>query len=90
MIEPSNAERAEWPDATRAYVEALEALASNNKRLAERLMQMAAKRSTETPFGWSHPDCETLQGTANALRGSPEITVEREPVGVLSALEATR
>lgn len=25
MIEPSNAERAAWPDATRAYVEALEA-----------------------------------------------------------------
>ncbi len=25
LIEPSNAERAQWPDATRAYVEALEA-----------------------------------------------------------------
>lgn len=28
--------------------------------LADRLMQMAARRSTETQFGWAHPDCEDL------------------------------
>lgn len=84
MIEPSNAERAEWPDATRAYVEALEAMESNNERLAERLMQMAAKRSTETTFGWTHPDCEVLQAAASTLRGAPERSVDPYQIGVLS------
>lgn len=86
MVEPSNAERAEWPDATRAYVEALEATESKNERLAERLMQMAAKRSTETSFGWTHPDCEALQAAASTLRGAPDRSVDPYPVGVLSKL----
>ena len=78
MVEPSDAERAEWPDATREYVEHLEALEAKNERLAERLMQMAAKRSTETQFGWTHPDCEALQAAASTLRGAPEHTPEDE------------
>lgn len=84
MVEPSNAERSEWMDATRAYVEALEAREHRNERLAERLMKMAAKRSTETSFGWTHPDCETLQAAASTLRGAPEYDVHRVPIGVLS------
>lgn len=84
MVEPSNAERSEWLDATRAYVEALEDRDNRNERLAERLMNMAAKRSTETSFGWTHPDCETLQAAASTLRGAPEHDVQRVPIGVLS------
>lgn len=85
MIEPSNAERSEWPDATRAYVEAIEGAIAESERLANRLMKMAAKRSTETCFGWSHPDCETLQAAASTLRGAPRHEPCINPVGVLSA-----
>ena len=85
MIEPSTAERSEWPDATRAYVEALEARERINERLADHLMHMAAKRSTETQFGWTHPDCETLQGAASTLRGAPERELYKIPEGVLSS-----
>lgn len=86
MVEPSNSERAEWSDATRSYVEALEAMEGKNERLAERLVQMAAKRSTETTFGWAHPDCEVLQAAASTLRGAPERSVDLYPVGVPSKL----
>lgn len=92
MIEPSDAERSEWPDATRAYVEALEACMmdiSKCERLANALMRMAAQRSIETSFGWSHPDCEVLQGAASTLRGSPRHDeMSNKPVGVLSTCQS--
>lgn len=59
-----------------------------NDKLAERLMVMAAKRSTETSFGWAHPDCETLQAAASTLRGAPEHQPDPRPVGVLSGIDA--
>lgn len=37
MIEPSDAEQANWPDATRDYVHALELRLENCERIAERL-----------------------------------------------------
>lgn len=40
--------------------------------LADRLMRIAARRSTETQFGWSHPDCEALAEAARILKGEPE------------------
>lgn len=88
MIEPSDAEQANWPDATRDYVHALELRFENCERLAERLMIMAARRSTETSFGWTHPDCETLQAAASTLRGAPRHQPELRPVGVLSNYQA--
>lgn len=87
MVEPSNAEQADWPDATRAYVRDLTLHFDNCERLAERLMVMAAKRSTETSFGWTHPDCETLQAAASTLRGAPEHQTDPMPIGVLSGIE---
>lgn len=90
MIEPSDAEQANWPDATRDYVHALELRFENCERLAERLMIMAARRSTETSFGWTHPDCETLQAAASTLRGAPRHQPELRPVGVLSAQTENR
>lgn len=67
-----------------AFVDGKSARLAKNERLAERLMMMAAKRSTETPFGWTHPDCETLQAAASTLRGAPQREPDLLPVGVLS------
>ena len=39
--------------------------------VAEILLKMAARRSTETQFGWSHPDCEALSEAARIVRGEP-------------------
>lgn len=39
--------------------------------LADKLLQIAARRSTETQFGWAHPDCEALQEAARIVRGYP-------------------
>lgn len=44
----------------------------NNQQLAERLLLIAARRSTETQFGWSHPDCEVLEKAARIILGQPE------------------
>lgn len=41
------------------------------KEVADGLMQMAARRSVESPFGWSSPDCEVLQEAARIIRGEP-------------------
>lgn len=38
------------------------------EEIAERLLQMAARRSVDTCFGWTHPDCQLLQQAANLLR----------------------
>jgi hypothetical protein len=38
--------------------------------VSEALMKMAAKRSTETTFGWTHPDCIMLQDAARMLIGA--------------------
>lgn len=43
-----------------------------NDTLAERLMEMAARRSVETPLGWAHPDCEVLVDAAHALLHEPQ------------------
>lgn len=53
--------------------------------LADKLMQMAARRSVETQFGWAHPDCETLQEAARVLRGEPVTNPITIVEGVLSA-----
>lgn len=45
---------------------------SANEMLARRLIEIAARRSVETQFGWAHPDCATLQDAARILRGEPE------------------
>lgn len=42
-----------------------------NEQIAQRLLQMAARRSTETVFGWAHPDCETIDEAVRVLRGEP-------------------
>jgi hypothetical protein len=41
-------------------------------RLANKLIEIAARRSVESPLGWACPDCETLQDAARILRGEPE------------------
>jgi hypothetical protein len=45
---------------------------SDIAEIAEGLMQMAARRSVETNFGWAHPDCQLLQEAARILRKEPE------------------
>lgn len=52
--------------------------------LAEQLLLLAAKRSTETQFGWTHPDCEVLQEAARLVRGEPAPTLPDVPEVVLS------
>ena len=55
-----------------------------NESLASRLLEMAARRSVSTPFGWSHPDCVALSEAARILRGMP---VPQEQAGaVLSTI----
>ena len=48
------------------------AVSTVRSRLADKLMCIAARRSTETQFGWSHPDCEALEEAARILRGEPD------------------
>jgi len=38
-------------------------------RLASDLLTLAAWRSTQTQFGWAHPDCALLQEAARILKG---------------------
>jgi len=53
------------------------------KVVAERLLEIAARRSVETQFGWAHPDCAALHEAARLLRGEPvQVDV---PGAVLSA-----
>ena len=49
-------------------------------RIADELLKLAARRSTETSFGWSHPDCEALQEAARILKGEPLPTPSDEVV----------
>jgi hypothetical protein len=42
----------------------------SREQIAKRLMEMAARRSVETQFGWAHPDCDVLQEAARALTGA--------------------
>jgi hypothetical protein len=51
--------------------------------LSERLLLMAAKISTETVFGWSHPDCADLVDAARIVAGNPPPPPEDDG-GVLS------
>ena len=43
----------------------------SREQIAKRLMEMAARRSVETQFGWAHPDCEVLQEAGRMLTGEP-------------------
>lgn len=43
----------------------------DGKRLSEKLLQIAARRSVESPLGWAHPDCEVLEEAARIVRGDP-------------------
>ena len=40
-------------------------------RISEELLRIAARRSVETAFGWTHPDCVLLQEAARLVRGDP-------------------
>ena len=55
------------------------------EQIAKRLIEMAARRSVETQFGWAHTDCETLQEAARVLRGEPVPTAPAIVDGVLSS-----
>lgn len=56
------------------------------EKLAEKLMLIAARRSVESPLGWAHPDCETLEEAARILKGAPEKKLDDgRAIGVLSA-----
>lgn len=57
--------------------------------VADGLMQIAARRSIESPLGWSCPDCEVLQEAARIIRGQPAQTVVYEQV-VLSNVDRAR
>lgn len=60
----------------------------NRQALADRLMKMAAKRSTETQFGWSHPDCAALEEAARIVRGDPpKKPADSRVIGVLSGAQ---
>jgi hypothetical protein len=53
--------------------------------VAGKLLAIAAKISTQTQFGWSHPDCEALEDAARILRGEPPMKTPDDRVeGVLS------
>jgi hypothetical protein len=54
------------------------------KEVADGLLQIAARRSVESPFGWASPDCEVLQEAARIVRGEPINEPEINPEGVLS------
>lgn len=41
------------------------------KEVADGLMEIAARRSVESPFGWASPDCEVLQEAARIIRSEP-------------------
>lgn len=51
------------------------------EKIAQELLLMAARRSTETQFGWAHPDCEILQKAAWMLNGElePKVIDPNEP-----------
>lgn len=40
--------------------------------MADRLLVIAARLSTQSPLGWSRPDCVTLEEAARLLRGEAE------------------
>lgn len=48
--------------------------------IAGHLLGMAARKSTETCFGWAHPDCEALQEAARLLKGEPVPAVSKDAV----------
>lgn len=57
----------------------------SREQIAKRLMEMAARRSVQTQFGWAHPDCEVLQEAARILRGEPRPKKPKHVEGVLSS-----
>lgn len=59
--------------------------ANERGHIATQLMQMAARQSVRTVFGWTHPDCVTLQEAARLLRGEPDPKIDARPIGVLSS-----
>ena len=55
--------------------------------ISEKLLLIAARRSTETSFGWAHPDCETLQEAARLLRGESPVKADDDYANaILSAI----
>ena len=60
------------------------------ERVASELMKMAARKSVETGFGWTHPDCVWLQEAARILRGEPVKVPSEQVEGVLSDWEIMR
>jgi hypothetical protein len=60
-------------------------MATENERLAEKLLLIAARKSVTTQFGWAHPDCIDLQEAARILRGEPKPKPDDgRTIGVLS------
>ena len=41
------------------------------REVADGLMQIAARRSVESPFGWACPDCQVLEQAARIIRNDP-------------------
>ena len=56
----------------------------DRERIANELLNMAARKSVNTSFGWTHPDCITLQEAARMLRGEPVPVPPDYVEGVLS------
>lgn len=58
---------------------------SERERIANELMEMAARQSIKTQFGWVHPDCVTLREAARLLRDQPAPKPDDgRAIGVLS------
>jgi hypothetical protein len=60
-------------------------MATENERLAEKLLLIAARMSVDSPLGWGRPDCVTLEEAARVLRGEPKPKPDDgRAIGVLS------
>lgn len=58
--------------------------AGRDKRLADKLMGIAARRSVHALQGWANPDCADLVEAARLLRGEPRQPIQGIDEGVLS------
>jgi hypothetical protein len=66
--------------------EGLRTAQKTNAKLANALMEMAARLSVNSPLGWCRPDCVALQEAARILRGEPEPKTPDIVGAVLSAV----
>ena len=58
------------------------------ERLANDLLKIAARLSTQSPLGWARPDCVTLTEAARILCGEPEKKPDDgRAIGVLAEVD---